>query len=122
MFDQALQRFIDGVNKIKADELGDSKYASPGIVSIRRHGVKYIALDSLQFDHTDRDMKGDSRNMGIYCFIASEDGNTKGLGVVKCGDVLKAASYTKPAKHARGNIFDSDNGLKGAGRFGPAYL
>ena len=38
------------------------------------------------------------------------------------GDVLKPASFAKPAKHARGNIFDADGGLKGMGPYGPAYL
>ena len=38
------------------------------------------------------------------------------------GDVLKAASWSAPAKHARGNIFDAYNGLKGMGPYGPAYL
>jgi hypothetical protein len=40
----------------------------------------------------------------------------------KNGDVLKPASWKAPAKHARGNIFDVDNGLKFMGPYGPAYL
>lgn len=38
------------------------------------------------------------------------------------GDVLKAASWKAPARHARGNIFDSKNGLGSMGEYGPAYL
>ena len=38
------------------------------------------------------------------------------------GDVLKPASFKTPAKHARGNIYDDHNGLKGMGPYGPAYL
>lgn len=38
------------------------------------------------------------------------------------GDVLKPASYKTPAKHARGNLFDPDGGLKWMGPYGPAYL
>ncbi|UPT95459.1 hypothetical protein J4G48_0040610 [Bradyrhizobium barranii subsp. apii] len=38
------------------------------------------------------------------------------------GDVLKAASWSKPAKHARGNVFDTHNGLAKIGPYGPAYL
>jgi hypothetical protein len=41
---------------------------------------------------------------------------------IATGDVLKAASWKAPAKHARGNIFDESNGLKWMGPFGPAYL
>lgn len=38
------------------------------------------------------------------------------------GDVLKAASWKAPAKHARGNILDAKNGLGAMGPYGPAYL
>jgi hypothetical protein len=38
------------------------------------------------------------------------------------GDVLKAASWASPAKHARGNIFDEFNGLKYVTAYGPVYL
>jgi hypothetical protein len=38
------------------------------------------------------------------------------------GDILKPASWRKPARHARGNIFDSHNGMKWMDSYGPAYL
>ena len=38
------------------------------------------------------------------------------------GDVLKPATFRAPAKHARGNLFDSQNGLGMMGEYGPAYL
>lgn len=38
------------------------------------------------------------------------------------GDVLKSAGWGRPAKHARGNIFDAKNGLGAMGPHGPAYL
>ena len=38
------------------------------------------------------------------------------------GDVLKPATFRAPAKHARGNIFDPQNGLGSMGEYGPAYL
>lgn len=38
------------------------------------------------------------------------------------GDVLKAASWRAPAKHARGNIFDIRNGMGMMTPYGPAYL
>lgn len=38
------------------------------------------------------------------------------------GDVLKAASYAAPAKHARGNIFDEHNGLSRMSCYGAEYL
>ena len=50
-------------------------------------------------------------NNAAFCFI---DKTT--------GDVLKPASWSAPAKHARGNIFDDHNGMKYMSVYGPAYL
>ncbi len=47
----------------------------------------------------------------VWCFV---DKTT--------GDVLKPASWSAPAKHARGNIADDYNGLKYLTPYGPAYL
>ena len=41
---------------------------------------------------------------------------------IATGDVLKPASWSTPAKHARGNIYDEHSGLKWMGPSGPAYL
>ncbi len=38
------------------------------------------------------------------------------------GDVLKAAGWKAPARHARGNVFDSDFGMKAVGPYGARYL
>ena len=38
------------------------------------------------------------------------------------GDVLMAATWRAPAKHARGNILAPDNGLPCVGPYGIAYL
>lgn len=38
------------------------------------------------------------------------------------GDVLKPEGWKKPAKHARGNLFDEKKGLGAMGPYGPAYL
>lgn len=38
------------------------------------------------------------------------------------GDVLKAESWARPAKHARGNLLDESGGMKWMGVNGPAYL
>ena len=46
-----------------------------------------------------------------HCFVNREN-----------GDVFKAASWSTPAKHARGNIFDGDNGLGMMEAHGPKYL
>lgn len=57
---------------------------------------------------------------GTCCwgFISRVDGDLKGSPIKK-GDLLKAASWKAPAKHARGNIID---GTARYGIFGPDYL
>ena len=47
---------------------------------------------------------------GVYCFVDRTN-----------GDILKAASWTAPAKHARGNIYAADP-LAGVGKYGADYL
>lgn len=46
-----------------------------------------------------------------YCFVDKTN-----------GDVLKAASWSKPAPHARGNIFNKDNGAGAINIYGANYL
>jgi hypothetical protein len=57
---------------------------------------------------------------GTSCwgFISRVDGDLKGSPIKK-GDLLKAASWKAPAKHARGNIID---GTARYGVYGPEYL
>jgi hypothetical protein len=52
---------------------------------------------------------GGSRS--VHVFIAKVDSETKTLGKVRAGDILKPASWKTPAKHARGNILDADGGM-----------
>jgi hypothetical protein len=62
---------------------------------------------------------GTSRS--IHCFIDGRGGLIDKVPHRK-GDVLKPASWKKPARHARGNVFDDDVGLSAMGPYGPAYL
>jgi hypothetical protein len=57
---------------------------------------------------------------GTTCwgFISRVDGDLKGSPIKK-GDLLKAATWKAPAKHARGNITD---GTARYGVYGPEYL
>jgi hypothetical protein len=51
-------------------------------------------------------------------FISRVDGNLKGAPIKK-GDLLKAATWKAPAKHARGNIIE---GTAKYGPYGPEYI
>ena len=47
------------------------------------------------------------RDNSVWGFVAKKDGVHKGLSM-KSGDVLKAAGWSAPAKHTRGNIFNKN--------------
>jgi hypothetical protein len=51
------------------------------------------------------------RETSVHCFVDLTN-----------GDVLKAASWKAPAKHARGNIFAADGGASGVSAWGGTYL
>ena len=63
-------------------------------------GRRYIRVDKV---HSDR--------RSVYAFIDKTN-----------GDILRAAGYKKPAKHARGNIFDQWNGTSMIEPYGIMYL
>ena len=57
------------------------------------------------------------KNHGVWGFVSMIDGLHKN-SPVRRGDLLLAANYSTPAKHARGNIFD---GTALYGMYGPHY-
>ena len=56
----------------------------------------------------------------VWGFVAKVDGTHKGLPMLK-GDILKAATWSQPAKHSRGSIFDKEM-HKSFSWTGPNYL
>lgn len=87
--------FFDGCIKINQDYC-------------ERNG--YTITDDFSYKTGKRYMKV-NRGSSVHCFVD-----------ITNGDVLKAASWKAPAKHARGNIYDDAYGLKAMGEYGPAYL
>ena len=100
-FDRALDEFISYVNGVMVKHIQDN-YASlkPGSVSAM-HGQKYVRLVKADSD-------GGSRS--AYGFVNKLN-----------GDILMAAGWSAPAKHARANIFDKGS-WRAAGPYGMAYL
>ena len=56
----------------------------------------------------------------VWGFVAKVDGVHKGVPMLK-GDILKAATWSQPAKHSRGSIFDKEM-HKSFSWTGPNYL
>lgn len=74
---------------------------------IRRFARMHIR-ERHTYDHRETDEQLRER---IYAFIDIES-----------GDILKPATYRKPAEHPRGNLFDEDMGIGGVNWFGPKYI
>lgn len=101
-FEAALATFINGCQRIHTRHM-NREYPSltPDII-VATLGKRYARV-----------VRREAGRPGgsAHCFVDMTN-----------GDVLKAASWKAPAKHARGNIFDEHNGLGSMGEYGPAYL
>jgi len=92
-------------------------HTRPHTHEVESIGSSFARVVSREYDPRDPD--GEGRATGVYCFVAMKDGKNKELGEYKAGDIFKAASYKKPAKHARGNIWTD---LSGVRPYGMEYL
>lgn len=100
-FDRALNEFLAYVNDMIVKYMQKSfPTLSPGSVSVM-HGQRYVRL-------VKSDSDGGSRS--AYGFVDKRN-----------GDILMAAGWSAPAKHARGSIFRPET-WKNAGPYGMAYL
>lgn len=93
-FYKGLKAWLERAQKICDDYMEKNFPTLSKTTLYIQEGSKYIKI-----------IKGDS----VYCFIDRSN-----------GDVLKAANWRHPAKHARGNIFDTDR--PGVNHYGGLYL
>lgn len=77
-----------------------------------------------QFPTLDRKLLTIEPGRRYFRIVASQGSSRSAWAFVDStnGDVLKPASWKKPAKHARGNIHDDKQGIGWIGPYGPAYL
>ena len=101
-FVDALATFIAGCTKISNDHRELHYPNVPEVTFSQTAGKRYVKVIR-------GEVGGGQRS--VHCFVE-----------VVTGDVLKAAGWKAPAKHARGNIFDEHNGLGHMNEYGPAYL
>ena len=101
----AVKMLVEGVQKkINDDYATNYPNSTPPVVQFDV-GKRYIKLSRVQGEIS----------KSVHCFIDAKEGPT-------FGDILKAASWKAPAKHARGNVFDGSWGINSVGVYGPAYL
>ena len=105
-FQTKLQEFIKEVNE---------RYKS----DMANYGFRYKPEeDTVDLVGGSKYLKLEKRRGGVWGFVSTVDGTLHGAPV-KVGDLLKAATYKAPAKHARGNILD---GTAKYSWLGPDYL
>ena len=97
-FNTALQSFIEGCVKISNASAMLCGYDLSAEWLQKR--VRVVRSDV-----------GNVNSRSVHCFVD-----------MATGDVLKADGWAKPAKHARGNIYDAKNGLGGMSPYGANYL
>lgn len=97
-FDKAVQGYFDGAQDI-INKFFATSISPPHKLEMSK-GRRYIKIVS-------------HRNPGRSVFAFIDRTN---------GDILKPATWNAPAKHARGNVFDSDFGLQHTSWTGPNYL
>lgn len=100
-FKTKLASFVVGCNKIYDEHMNAQFPNNPRQTIEHRGGRKYAKIVSVNSDGV---------SSSVFCFVNTEN-----------GDVLKAASWKAPAKGARGNIYDSANGLARITSYGPEY-
>jgi hypothetical protein len=98
-----LQRWLEA-----AQTIINENYASrfPNLTPSRLEmsdGRRYIRIDTI--------VDGGRGQRSVFAFIDKWS-----------GDILRAATYKAPAKHARGNLFDANGGVSELTPYGPKYL
>ena len=119
-FKVALATFVQGCQQV----IDNANLCFLSYAEVRNRNAKYIAIDRNEYVLKEGDLNKwwEPGSGSVHSFVASANSSTKGLGEVKFGDVLKPATYKAPAKHARGNVFDPNNGLGTIEWTGPGYL
>ncbi len=117
-FQSALDHWLAGAQKIVDDYWTKNNFThAQSPILQARTGGRFVIVT-----RHDRSTEGVvSENGSAFAFIDVRGGLINGKDH-KIGDVLKAASFKQPAKNARGNIFDPNNGLAGMTECGPAYM
>jgi hypothetical protein len=96
--ENAVVKYIETVQeKVNAYYASSLNNLVPSLIQVDG-GRKYIKISTTS--------DGGQGQKSVHSFIATEDDLKKNL---KVGDILMAASWKAPAKHARGNIFGKIN-------------
>ena len=101
------ETFLAGCQKVYDDYMDETFPTNPRVRLVPAFGRKNVKINR----HRIVDGEVEKRPESVHLFVDMTN-----------GDVLKAASFKAPAKHARGNIYNDDNGLGGVTPYGAKYL
>lgn len=119
-----VQRFGEWLNSCQ--ELVNDYYAKnyPNLKPSRldaEYLTKFVRVWSVVIHEDAEGNLSDGQRLA-WAFVSFQEFSTKELGQVKIGDIFKTSSYKKPARHARGSLWDAKAGLGSMSVHGPAYL
>lgn len=101
-FDELVAEFLQKITKISEDNLKGTTLKPP--IYKADIGEKWVRVYRHRYDGEDKPYVRES----IYAFIAVTNFENRTLGKIKAGDIHKPASFSQPAKHGRGNLFEPD--------------
>jgi hypothetical protein len=108
-FDTKCVRFMKHLKRMIESTRGSAVSVIPTSTDFSV-GKKYVKVFTGYIPENSECMTLEQRS--VYCFVNMEN-----------GDILKPAGWKSPAKHARGNIYDSpEKYMKCCGVYGVAYL
>jgi hypothetical protein len=99
-FPARLRKFVAAAQALVSAHYAANSYRNPPAIKADTWGVKRVRI-----------LREGPGERSAYCFVD-----------IATGDVLKAASWMSPAKHARSNIWDDDVGVSGLTPYGARYL
>lgn len=99
-FEQRAEQFLVAL-KTMSDSYMDWRFPNANKTEFKfEHGSKYVRV-----------VMNSGSSTSVHCFLNKVN-----------GDILKAASWSAPAKHTRGNIFADDFGMSAVGPHGANYF
>jgi hypothetical protein len=99
-FAPRVYQFIERYQAMLDDYWKERGYIQPTPTVTTKFGTKYVRIFKRKYGQE-----------SIACFIDMRN-----------GDILMAATYKAPAKHARGNIFSDQCGMEAMDEFGAKRL
>lgn len=111
-FDEALSAFVAAAQaKIDAEYAERFKNLVPCRLD-KVYGHRYVKIVRVRRHRDEQGNVVDTEfGRSVFCFVDRTNGN-----------VLKAASWKAPAKHARGNVYAQGNGADAVSCWGANYL